>query len=110
MGGVIDETENDLVLFGAPSEVIESARTNKEQVLFDVFADNWQAVQLFCRLATQWKIAIGMGAAVYLGLDYTAIDFLFKIENVSETAKVFAELQIMERTALKYLNKDKGAS
>lgn len=94
---------------GAPPEVVEAARANKEETVFEVYADNWDAVRIFVKLSTQWKIALGMGAAVYLGLDYTAVDLLFKIEGVADVKAVFYDIQIMERAALSELNKQGAA-
>lgn len=76
--------------------------------MFAVYRDNLPTVLCFAALATQWRvIAGGLGAAVYQGLDYSAITPLFLrthgIERKHE-AEVFMGLRIMEAAALPILN------
>ncbi len=59
---------------------------------------------IFLKMSTQWRILAGFSGAFYLGLDYTALDFLLKIEGAKDKAQVFADIQIMERAALNVLN------
>jgi hypothetical protein len=69
---------------------------------FYVFEENWQSVELFCQLSTQWRTG-AMGG--FLGLDYAAVDALFRLLRVRDRPEQFSNLQIMERAALEVLNK-----
>jgi hypothetical protein len=68
---------------------------------FLVFEENWDTVGLFCRLSTQWRVG-GMGG--FLGLDYAAVDALFRLLRVRDRAGEFTRIQVMERAALDVLN------
>ena len=67
-----------------------------------VWADNWPAVTVFLALATQWRVLLGMGGLVWLGLDYAAVDVVMRRLAVPEGA--FADIRIMEAAALPILN------
>lgn len=84
--------------FGA-TDAIETDGEGKE---FPVFKENWEAVNMFLKLATQWK-STGFGGV--LGLDYSAVYSLFQIYNTRHRADVMDDLQIMEFTALAIMNK-----
>lgn len=92
---------------GAPKDIVAAAESNKEDVLFEVFSDCAEPVMIFLKMSTQWRIIAGFSGALYLGLDYTALDFLLKIEKVKDCAAVFADIQLMERAALTQLNLEK---
>ena len=64
-----------------------------------MFEENLEAATLFIRLSSQWKFA---GSGVRVGLDYTAVDALFKILGVKEQVSIFDDLQVMEFAALAY--------
>ena len=69
-----------------------------------VFPENWQTVELFLRLQTQWQFVNGC----FLGLQYTAVDALMRILRIKNRAEVFQDLQVMELAALRVLNEKKG--
>ncbi|OAI11795.1 hypothetical protein A1507_19875 [Methylomonas koyamae] len=52
---------------------------------------------LFVSLGTQWRIG-GMGDVI--GLDYTAVDAVFRIRRIKNRASLFDGLQVMEEAAL----------
>lgn len=58
---------------------------------------------MFVRIQTQWRIVGGMGA-VYVGLDYQALAWVFDIYNVEDRRQLFEDLQVMEAAALPILN------
>jgi len=92
--------------FGASRESIELIKKQyKSTDDFEVFADNWDTVIFFSRLSTQWRIAVGMGGGHYLGLDYSGVEAVMRLENIQKKKTLFADLQIMEREALTVLNK-----
>lgn len=87
--------------FGAPQEVID--RLSVTDVEFEVHEDNWEVVQLFMRLQTQWRASDGF----WLGLIYDSIVVLLELEDVPNRRETFADLQIMEFAALQVLNEKK---
>lgn len=56
-------------------------------------------------MATQWNVG-GMGKAI--GLSYTSLDFVMKINKVKNKIDCFGRVRIMERRALE-LMKDEGS-
>lgn len=68
-----------------------------------MWPENWPAVELFLGCATQWRVD-GMSGAV-LGLDYQGVEALMRIRRVRDRAALFDDLQIMERAALRALNR-----
>ena len=65
-------------------------------------------VELFRQLSTQWRMAVGMGGAVYLGLDYSAVWALMQLLDLPKRADLFADLQVMELAALRELNRKRS--
>jgi hypothetical protein len=57
-------------------------------------------VALFLRLQTQWTTSSGG----FIGLNYSSVAFLFKIEGTKDQRQALADLQIMEFAALRILN------
>ena len=68
---------------------------------FEVWPDNWLAVEMFLRCQTQWRTTM----AGVCGLDYTAVQWLFRLYEVKDQPAVLESLQIMEAAAVKILNK-----
>ena len=69
---------------------------------FEVWPDNWPAVEMFLRCQTQWRTT----ASGVCGLDYSAVEWLFRLYEVEEPATVLENLQVMEAAAVKILNKE----
>lgn len=86
---------------------MEAARKKaKPEDVFHVFDDNWEVVLLFCRMATQWRIVVGMAGAAYQGIDYTALEAVMRMNRVKDRDRMWGGIQIMERAALEVLNKE----
>lgn len=84
---------------------MEAARKKaKPEDVFHVFDDNWEVVLLFCRMATQWRIVVGMAGAIYQGIDYTALEAVMRMNRVKDRGRMWGGIQIMERAALEVLN------
>lgn len=71
-----------------------------EDAHFDVWPENWPAVQVFAALMTQWH----MSMAGPSGLRYESIPVVLRMRGVprSEWQNVFQGLQVMEAEALKH--------
>lgn len=85
----------DMQMFGAPEEVIAPFRHQVGN--FPVVPENWETVQAFISVQTQWK----EGYAGYTGLDYNGVRFAFEMLGLTGRRDVFEGLQLMEFTALK---------
>ena len=63
---------------------------------FKVWAENWNAVLMFCRLQTQWR----QGPRGPVGLDLNVAQWFFSLYEVADPAAMLEDLQIMETTYL----------
>lgn len=75
-----------------------------EDLHFEVWEENWEAVQIFMRLSTQWRYG-GMGSVI--GLDYPSIESVLRMLRIKERAAMLDQLRVMEMAALRVLNKDR---
>jgi hypothetical protein len=71
---------------------------------FEVWPENWPAVEMFMRVQTQWRTAM----SGIVGLDYTALAWLLTLYEVKDQRSLLEELQVMEAAALGLLNKQEG--
>lgn len=95
------DSVDDLVAFGAPLEVIAQTQEDENSKTFEVFEENWETVQFFLRLSTQWIVSDG----AFIGLNYNSLDLVLKLFKVKNRAEIFDRIQIMEFSALELLNK-----
>lgn len=63
---------------------------------FEVWPENWSAVDLFLRCQTQWR----MGIDGRSGLDYPAVLAVGRLLRVANLPAVFDDLQVMELVIL----------
>ena len=72
-----------------------------------VWPENWQAVQLFASLATQWHYSGMSGVAT--GLDYSAVHAVFQMHSIKRKRQpeLLAKLQILESEALDVMREQK---
>ncbi|MCY1185552.1 hypothetical protein D9M68_1005080 [compost metagenome] len=68
---------------------------------FEVWPDNWAAVDVFIAMGTQWRA----GANGPTGLDYPSLESVFRLQGVRrlEREDIFAAVRIMEGEALKVM-------
>ena len=69
---------------------------------FEIWPENWDAVLMFLRISTQWRTSMGGP----IGLDYGALEWLFRLYEVTEPRSLLEDLQIMEGAALTAMNKE----
>lgn len=69
---------------------------------FEVWPENWDAVVMWTRIQTQWRV--GAGGAI--GLDYSVLAWLFRMYEVEDPRSLLEDLQVMEGAALVAMNKD----
>ena len=71
---------------------------------FEVWPDNWPVVEMFLRCQTQWRTT----ASGVCGLDYSAVEWLFRLYEVKDCRAMLEGLQVMEAAAVKLMNKEQG--
>jgi hypothetical protein len=94
----------DLAAWNAPPEVIAAAEAHARRALdFELFEDCAQALEVFQRMATQWRTR-GMDGALQ-GLDYNTFPFVMQMCQVPRRARpqVFEDVQVMEMETLKVI-------
>ena len=72
---------------------------------YEVWDVNWDIVQMFLRMSTQWSTSFGG----YVGLKYEVLLLqggLFDLYQVKDRQEMLDGLKIMEFAALKELNKE----
>ena len=76
-----------------------------ESDAIEVWPENWDVVQIFTMLGTQWRQ--GMGGVT--GLDYTAVKSVFEMFGVKKKkwAKYLIDIGMMESAALSEIHKGK---
>lgn len=64
---------------------------------YEVWPENWRAVDLFLRCQTQWRLSINGRA----GLDYPAVLEVGRLYSVDDLPRTLEDLQVMELAILK---------
>ena len=73
--------------------------------LFEVWEENWQALGIFLKVQTQWRV----GMAGLIGLDYSAVAWVLKLAVPEDQhLTLLDDLQIMERAVLSLIAKEQG--
>jgi len=73
--------------------------------LFQVWEENWQVLEIFLKVQTQWRV--GMGGLI--GLDYSAVAWVLKlVASEDQHLTLLDDLQIMERAVLSLIAKEQG--
>jgi len=94
--GYDDQTIQDLMVSGAPDDVIESVKRQMQSQPFVIHADCWTPFDLFQNCDTQWRFADGIG----VGLDFTGVLSVMKFLGLHPNRALFEDLKTMERAAL----------
>lgn len=69
-----------------------------------MWEENWQVVEMFLRLQTQWRTSM----SGVLGLDYGAVQWMLRLYEVEDQRSMLEDLQVMEGAALNMMNKKEG--
>lgn len=89
----MDDSQADAAAFGI-------ALPEQPADEFEVWEENWAAVEMFLRAQTQWRTTMNG----VLGLDYGAVAWLLKLYEVADPRALLEDLQIMEAAAIMVLN------
>ncbi|MFX2636062.1 DUF1799 domain-containing protein [Enterobacter hormaechei] len=92
-----EPTAEDLAPYGLTPD-------DYDDKIVDVWPDVWPAFRVFQSVSTQWRM--GMGGAT--GLDYNVLPWVMRLHAVDDEATALSDLQIMERTALKIMHKERA--
>ncbi len=71
---------------------------------FEVWEENWPAVEMFLRCQTQWRTTMNG----LLGLDYGAVAWLLRLYEVEDPRALLEDRQVMEAAALMFLQERSG--
>lgn len=77
--------------------VLESDHDDENKAI-EVWPDNWEAVLVFCALATQWRVGFNGPT----GLDYGVFKDVFRYRRIprKRQPEVFESIRVMEEAAL----------
>jgi hypothetical protein len=70
---------------------------------FDAVAHcNWESLLAFMACDTQWRVGVGLSGMIWIGLDYTACDVVFRRRGIAD--HIWDDVRVMEEAALPILN------
>lgn len=78
---------------------INAMRKAAKAAKFEVWEENWQALSIFLRCQTQWRTSM----AGVVGLDYTALAWLFRLYAVEDETAVLEQIQVIESVVLRIM-------
>ena len=67
---------------------------------FEVIPAAWPVICMFLRVQTQWRVSSG----AIVGLDYSAVRWVFDLYEVEQPRELLDDLQIIEATVVETLN------
>ena len=93
----------DLKLLNAPDSAIEELLEMQKSEDFEVWPENWPALQLFLRVQTQWRATYG----AYYGLDYNTLFSAIELYQLDDRADIFERVQNIEFGIIDALREEK---
>ena len=82
-----------------PGEINARRKAEKAED-FEVWEENWQTLEVFSQCQPQWRVSM----SGLVGLDYTAVMWVFRLNQVEDELLTLQKLQIVEATVLKLMN------
>ena len=79
-----------------PGEINAMRKAQKVEQ-FEVWEENWDAVSVFSRCQTQWRVSM----SGLVGLDYTVVAWMLKLFEVEDHRLVLEQIQVIEAIVLK---------
>lgn len=82
-----------------PAHMREYLYGNNSEDGFEVWPENWRALNLFCFCATQWQRS---ETGARLGLNYSAVQSVFTMYRIPprQHARLMADIRLIEFGAL----------
>lgn len=78
-----------------PGEINAMRKATKDNT-FEVWEENWQALQIFLRCQTQWRVSM----SGLVGLDYGALEWVTKLFVVEDPLRMLEQIQVIEAVVL----------
>lgn len=63
-----------------------------------------EAFRIFTACETQWRMLVGMGGAVFQGLDYVAVVAIMGVHEIESRGECLSQIKALELGALEALN------
>lgn len=105
----MSEAARDAEELGAPAEVVAQLEEKTEDKGFGVWRQNWDALQAFLAVASQWRTcAMATGQVYWQGLDYAAARAGLDLAGIEPTPAIWDDVRVMEREARDALNGVRG--
>jgi len=79
---------------------INAMRKAAKAAQFEVWEENWQALQVFLQCQTQWRVSM----AGLVGLDYAAVAWVLKLYEIDDQRSTLEKIQVIEAAVLQVLN------
>ena len=73
-----------------PGEINARRKAEKAED-FEVWEENWQTLEVFSQCQTQWRVSM----SGLVGLDYTAVMWVFRLNQVEDELLTLQKLQIV---------------
>lgn len=87
-----------------PEAVADAQREAAED--FEVWPENWDAVEIFRACDTQWNVLLGLGGLYYEGLDYERVAVVARDwMGLPLTRDLLARIRVLENEGKKILNR-----
>jgi len=96
-GRIIDETASDAAALGIELPDMPLL----VPVNFQVWPENWPAVEMFLRVQTQWRTTM----SGVVGMDYAALAWVFRLYEIDDPRSLLEDLQVMEAAVMGVINK-----
>lgn len=90
--GECKDLDADFDFWGIPDE----SRPEKPSA-YGVLPENWDAVNLFLALQTQWNIT---PSGTRSGLNYTSVRIVSNLRGMKLTPELFSDIQLLELTLI----------
>jgi len=79
--------------------------SDRQETDLEIWPEHVQAWHVFAGCGTQWRVIAGMGGVVYQGLEYTSVEAVMRLHDVTDRARCMAAVQCLEIGARESLNR-----
>jgi hypothetical protein len=91
--------------YGVPEDQIaEVARSQQDRAAPVIWPENADSFRWFLDVQTQWRLVVGFGVSMVLGLDYPAIEASARMARRRTTPRMFDDMRLMEAKARTIMN------
>jgi hypothetical protein len=95
----------ELRSYGVPEDKIaEVARSQQDRATPVIWPENAASFRWFLDVQTQWRLVVGFGVSLWLGLDYPGIEASARMAGRRTTPRMFDDMRLMEAHARSLMN------